>query len=159
MYSHIPRTISCSQRSLCLYAWASLFLNTFIPIYDFCSKCIIADGRWEEKKQLNEQHSWTTEVNWHWLQRIHLNQCRCPGSHTNERLNTLNILSTFYQKDKPFRSLICIKQHCASLSNRCMFCVTDFGDQVDSLSSNYVHPPQSVTVQPRTLPEECQKGL
>lgn len=41
-----------------------------------------------------------------------------------------------------------------------IFCVTDFRDQVDNLSSNYLYPPWSVVIGRRgTLPEECQNGL
>lgn len=40
-----------------------------------------------------------------------------------------------------------------------VFCVTDFRDQVDNLSSNYLYPLRSVIIGWRgTLPEECQKG-
>lgn len=38
-----------------------------------------------------------------------------------------------------------------------IFCVTDFGDRVDNLSSNYLHPPRSVIAGHGTFPEECQK--
>lgn len=43
-------------------------------------------------------------------------------------------------------------------SSRCIFCVSDFEDQVDNLSSNYLYPLQPVIAQHGLLPEECQKG-
>lgn len=68
------------------------------------------------------------------------------------------MLSTFYQK-KQFRSFISQNNTVHHISSQCTFRVMDFGDQIDNLSSNYLHHPQSVIAQHGTLPEECQRRL
>lgn len=57
------------------------------------------------------------------------------------------MLSTFYQKISSLDHLFPYNSTVHRVSSQSIFGVTDLGDQVDNLSSNYLHPRQSVTAQ------------
>lgn len=139
MYSRISVPISGSQRPLHLHTKASLFPKTFIPTLNV------------EKKKKSSMNGSPRAPKVEWTDTgseefIFINVIASAPVKVSD-WDTKNMLSTFYQKISSLDHLFPLNSTVHHMSSQSIFCVTDLGNQVDNLSSNYLHPRQPVTAQ------------